>query len=99
MENKLISDLNANGIVFIRNGGTNTLPGFISLSFAGKDAEAILHRMDLMGISISTGAACDSVNTQISHVLKSKKWIQCWHVEQYVFLLAKTIQKMMSTKS
>ena len=27
--------------------------------------------MDLMGICISTGAACDSKNTQISHVLKA----------------------------
>jgi cysteine desulfurase len=27
--------------------------------------------MDLMGIQISTGSACDSVNTQISHVLQA----------------------------
>ena len=31
----------------------------------------ILHRMDLMGIMISTGAACDSVHTQISHVIRA----------------------------
>lgn len=31
----------------------------------------ILHRMDLMGICISTGSACDSVNTQVSHVIKA----------------------------
>ena len=27
--------------------------------------------MDLKGISISTGSACDSVNTQISHVISA----------------------------
>ena len=47
------------------------MPGLISLSFPGKDGETILHRMDLMGISISTGSACDSVNTEISHVLQA----------------------------
>ena len=31
----------------------------------------LLHRLDLKGICISTGSACDSVNTQISHVIKA----------------------------
>lgn len=31
----------------------------------------LLHRLDLMKICVSTGSACDSVNTQISHVLKA----------------------------
>lgn len=43
----------------------------MSLSFPGKNGEAILHRLDLMGISISTGSACDSVNQKTSHVLKA----------------------------
>ena len=47
------------------------LPGLLSLSFSGASGEAILHRMDLMGISISTGSACNSANTEISHVLKA----------------------------
>lgn len=71
LENSLLSKLNSVGIEYIRNGGQNTLPGLISLSFPGRDGEAILHRMDLMGISISTGSACDSENTEISHVLRA----------------------------
>ena len=45
----------------------------LSLSFPGYDGEAILHRMDLMGICISTGSACDSKRTVISHVLQAIK--------------------------
>ena len=29
----------------------------------------LLHRLDLMGVFVSTGSACDSARTQISHVL------------------------------
>lgn len=71
LERQLISRLDEAGIVYKRNGGGSKLPGLLSLSFPGKDGEAILHRMDLMGISISTGSACDSVNTEISHVLQA----------------------------
>ena len=71
LEQSLLASLRESGIVYHRNGGDNTLPGVISLSFDGKDGEAILHRMDLMGICISTGSACDSKNTEISHVLQA----------------------------
>ena len=43
----------------------------LSLSFPGAEGEALLHRMDLMGIAISTGSACDRQSTQISHVLQA----------------------------
>ena len=46
------------------------LPGVLNLSFPGNDGEALLHRLDLMGICVSTGSACDSKRTVISHVLK-----------------------------
>jgi len=71
LERLLMKKLQNAQIPFVRNGGSNTLPGLLSLSFAGADGETILHRMDLMGISISTGSACDSLNTRISHVLKA----------------------------
>lgn len=71
LENRLIAQLDRAEITYTRNGGNNTLPGLVSLSFPGANGEAILHRMDLMGISISTGSACDSTNTEISHVLQA----------------------------
>lgn len=69
LEYLLIDRLNATGLDYIRNG-TNQLPGNISLSFANTEGEMLLHRLDLKKICISTGSACDSVNTQISHVIK-----------------------------
>ena len=72
LEAALLASLTRAGIPFLQNGkGVSRLPGLISLSFPGKDGEAILHRMDLMGIYISTGSACDSQRTKISHVLQS----------------------------
>lgn len=70
LSNHLLNCLKEQGIPFVRNG-INHLPGNLSLSFKGQSGEALLHRLDLMGISVSTGSACDSVNTQISHVLKA----------------------------
>ena len=60
-----------NGLEYRRNGGDRTSPGNMSLSFKGKDGEAILHLMDLRGICISTGSACTSGRTSISHVLEA----------------------------
>lgn len=71
LEKRLIQKLQTAGVPFVRNGGDITLPGLISLSFPGKDGEAIFHRMDLKGICISTGAACNSKKTEISHVLEA----------------------------
>lgn len=71
LEEELLNDLSDAGLDFIRNGSSEHIPGNISLSFKNADGEALLHRLDLMGIYISTGAACDTVNTQISHVIES----------------------------
>lgn len=68
LEKQLLEGLE--GLDYIRNGASDDhVPGNISLSFKNADGEAILHRMDLKGICISTGSACDSINTQISHVI------------------------------
>lgn len=70
LEKLMIDRLNATGLDYVRNG-TNQLPGNISLSFANAEGEMLLHRLDLKKICISTGSACDSVNTQLSHVIKA----------------------------
>lgn len=71
LEELLIASLKEAGLDYIRNGGRKRIPGNISLSFRNSEGEMLLHRLDLMGISISTGSACDSNNTQISHVLEA----------------------------
>ncbi len=56
---------------YLHNGTKEHLPGCINVSFRGADGEMLLHRLDLMGICVSTGSACDSNNTKISHVLQA----------------------------
>ena len=73
LETLLLDKLNAANIDYRRNGATKHVPGNISLSFKGAQGEMLLHRLDLSGICISTGSACDSRNTQVSHVLRAMK--------------------------
>lgn len=73
LEAALLQRITNAGVVFQQNGGECRLPCLLSLSFPGFNGGAILHRLDLMGISISTGSACDSKRNQISHVLEAIK--------------------------
>jgi len=49
----------------------NRLPGNINISIKDNDGEAIMHRLDLKNIIISTGSACTSGKKTISHVIKA----------------------------
>ncbi len=71
LEKSLVNILKAGGVDFIRNGANNHLPGNVNISIRNANGEMLLHRLDLMGIYISTGSACDSVNNQVSHVVKA----------------------------
>lgn len=70
LEKELLQELNNSKLDFVRNG-ENHLPGNVSLSFRGASGEVLLHRLDLIGIMVSTGSACDGVNNQVSHVLRA----------------------------
>lgn len=71
LEQTILRRLQVSGLDFIRNGSEPFVPGNLSLSFKGSFGEMLLHRLDLQGIMVSTGSACDSRNKQISHVLKA----------------------------
>ena len=71
LEDKFVDVLKLLGIDYIRNGSTNHIPGNVNVSIRNASGEMLLHRLDLKSIAISTGSACDSVNTQISHVIQA----------------------------
>lgn len=107
LEGLLITGLKEAGISFCRNGSDNHLAGTISLSFPCIEGETLLHRLDLMDISVSTGSACDSIETQVSHVLKairldeklSKGTIRIslgrWNNEEEVQLIIDSLKKIL----
>lgn len=71
LKERLVSKLK--GLEFVINGDGHTIENILSLSFLHQSGEAMLHKLDLMGVIVSTGSACDSKETQISHVLKAIK--------------------------
>ncbi len=73
LETELFSRLKALNIDFICNSGDKHIPGNLSLSFKGMLGEMLLHRLDLKGIMVSTGSACDGAKTQTSHVINALK--------------------------
>ncbi len=71
LEQVILNGLDAASIDYKRNGSPLRLPGLLSLSFRGTDGERLMHRLDLAGISVSTGSACNSRETEVSHVLQA----------------------------
>jgi cysteine desulfurase len=53
-----------------RNGDAPRVPNTCNLSFDGIDAESLLMALDLMGLAVSTGAACAAGAVEPSHVLR-----------------------------
>lgn len=47
------------------------LPGNLNVSFENVEGEPLLLSLDIMGISCSSGSACDSLSVEPSHVLRA----------------------------
>jgi len=45
------------------------LPAIVNVRFEGADGEAVLHELDRVGITVSTGSACSAATPGPSHVL------------------------------
>ena len=67
----LLANLRKTDLDFLVNGSENRIPGSLSISYRGIDGEVLMHRLDLKDSAVSTGSACDSMRTILSHVLRA----------------------------
>lgn len=71
LESLFFGQLQKAKIDYIQNGDKDHIPGNISISIKNAEGEMLLHRLDLKGICISTGSACNAKSTQVSHVIRA----------------------------
>lgn len=72
LETLLLSELRNEQIDFDINGDTeHRAAGILNLAIKGMDGEGLLNMLDMHGICISIGSACNSKSQDRSHVLKA----------------------------
>lgn len=69
LETSFLAELE--GIQYYLNRGQHHLPYVLNIGFPGQKNDLLLLRLDLAGISISTGSACTAGIVQSSHVLEA----------------------------
>lgn len=69
LRDRLLGHLSGCEGYFLNGAGAPRLPNTANLGFSGVGAQALLVAMDLAGVAISTGSACQSGAVEPSHVL------------------------------
>ena len=95
------------GSTYYLNQGKEQLPYVLNIGFPGQRNDLLLLRLDLEGISISTGSACTAGVVQVSHVLQAiygeesprlhesvRVSISPQNTEQEMITLAKTLKNI-----
>lgn len=63
-----LSDLDG---MWVNGDPSHRVPGIVNLGFAGVSGETLLLLLDLQGLSVSTGSACNTHSVEPSHVLRA----------------------------
>ncbi len=71
MRDKIISELLQIPKSHLNGDLDNRVCGNINMAFEGIEAESLVLQLDLKGIAVSAGSACNSTNIEPSHVLKA----------------------------
>ena len=95
------------GSTYYLNQGKEQLPYVLNIGFPGQRNDILLLRLDLEGISISTGSACTAGVVQVSHVIQAfygeesprlhesvRVSISPQNTEQEMITLAKTLKNI-----
>ena len=79
--------------VYLNGHSVQRLPNNVSLAFGMVEGESILFMLDMAGIAVSTGSACESGSVEPSHVLKAMNIPQDLAQGTVRFSLGKTTTK------
>lgn len=71
LRERILGILAAHAAPLVVHGGTDGLPGTLSIAFPGLRADALVIALDLDGVAAATGPACAAGAAEPSHVLRA----------------------------
>ena len=81
------------------NGGIIRLPNTSNIAFAGLDGEAITINLDMLGMAVSTGAACSSAEARSSVRFSFGRDNSDEEIERAIYLVVQAVQLLRAVRS